>query len=57
MKSEQLERLLKKIKQIQSIMVDVSTGGSLLQDREDEYIVIYLDISAEIESRASSIAQ
>ena len=35
-------------------MVDVSTGGSLLQDREDEYIVIYLDISAEIESLAKA---
>ena len=52
MKSEQLETLLKKIRQIQSIMVDVSIGGSLLQDREDEYIVTYLDISAEIESLA-----
>ena len=54
MKLKQLERLLEKIKQIQSIMVDVSTGGSLLQDREDEYIAIYLDISAEIESRAKA---
>lgn len=54
MKSEQLERLLKKIRQIQSIMVDVSTGGSLLQDREDEYIVEYLDIENEIESLAKA---
>jgi len=54
MKSIQLERLLKKIRQIQSIMVDVSTGGSLLQDREDEYIVVYLDIENEIESLAKA---
>jgi uncharacterized protein (TIGR02391 family) len=47
---EQLERLVKKIKQIQSIMVDVSTGWSLVQEREDEYIVIYLDIATEIEN-------
>ena len=52
MKLEQLERLVKKIKQIQSIMADVSTGGSLIQEREDEYIVIYLDITTEIESLA-----
>ena len=52
MKSEQLERLVKKIRQIQSIMVDVSTGGSLIQEREDEYIVIYIDITTEIESLA-----
>jgi uncharacterized protein (TIGR02391 family) len=52
MKSEQLERLMKKIRQIQSIMIDVSTGRSLLQDREDEYIVVYLDIENEIESLA-----
>jgi uncharacterized protein (TIGR02391 family) len=50
MKVEQLERLLKKIKYIQSIMVDVSTGESLLQEKEDEYIVVYLDIETEIKS-------
>ena len=37
MKSEQLEDLIQKIRKIQSIMVDVSTGGSLIQEREDEY--------------------
>lgn len=52
MKLAQLESLLKKIRQIQSIMVDVSTGGSLIQEEEDEYIVIYLDIAADIESLA-----
>ncbi len=52
MKLAQLESLLKKIRQIQSIMVDVSTGGSLIQEKEDEYIVIYLDITADIESLA-----
>lgn len=50
MKLAQLETLLKKIRQIQSIMVDVSTGKSLIQEKEDEYIVIYLDIAADIES-------
>ncbi len=54
MKLEQLDRLLKKIKQIQSIMIDVSTGESLIQEREDEYIVIYLDITTEIESLAKA---
>ena len=52
MKLVQLENLLKKIKEIQSIMVDVSTGESLIQEKEDEYIVIYLDITADIESLA-----
>jgi uncharacterized protein (TIGR02391 family) len=47
---EQLERLVNKVRQIQSIMVDVGTGGSLIQEREDEYIVIYLDIATEIEN-------
>jgi len=48
-KSEQLGKLLKKIRHIQSIMVDVSTGRSLIQEKEDEYILVYLDIEAEIE--------
>jgi uncharacterized protein (TIGR02391 family) len=52
MKLAQLKSLLKKIKQIQAMMVDVSTGRSLIQEREDEYIVIYLDIAADIESLA-----
>ncbi len=52
MKLKRLESLLKKIRQIQSIMVDVSTGRSLIQEKEDEYIVIYLDIAADIESLA-----
>ena len=52
MKSTQLENLLKKIRHIQSIMVDVSTGESLIQEKEDEYIVTYLDIAADIESLA-----
>ena len=52
MNVEQLEGLLKKVKEIQSIMIEVSTGGSLIQEREDEYIVIYLDIVHEIESLA-----
>ncbi|NIS61977.1 MAG: TIGR02391 family protein [Proteobacteria bacterium] len=52
MQLAQLESLLKKIRQIQAIMVDVSTGRSLIQEKEDEYIVIYLDIAADIESLA-----
>jgi uncharacterized protein (TIGR02391 family) len=52
MKLTQLDSLLKKIGQIQSIMVEVSTGRSLIQEKEDEYIVIYLDITADIESLA-----
>ena len=52
MKLAQLKSLLKKIKQIQAMMVDVSTGRSLIQEKEDEYIVIYLDIAADIESLA-----
>ena len=54
MKLEHLERLLEKIRQIQSIMIDVSTGGALIQEKEDEYIVIYLDITTEIESLAKA---
>ena len=57
MKSEQLEGLLKKIRTIQSIMVDVSTGGSLIQEREDEYIVLYIDITTEIESLANFLRE
>ena len=52
MKLERLEGLLRKVKQIQSIMNEVSTGASLIQEREDEYIVVYLDIVHEIESLA-----
>lgn len=52
MKLAQLESLLKKIRQIQATMIDVSTGRSLIQEKEDEYIVIYLDIAADIESLA-----
>jgi hypothetical protein len=52
MEVRQLESLLKKIKLIQSIMVNVSTGGALIQEREDEYIVIYLEIATEIERMA-----
>jgi len=54
MKSEQLEGLIKKIRKIQSIMVNVSTGGSLIQEREDEYIVLFIDITTEIESLVKS---
>lgn len=50
MKSEQLESLLTKIRQIQSIMVAVSTGGPRIQEKEDEYKQLYLDIQTEIEN-------
>lgn len=48
MNSRQLENLLTKIWQIQSIMVSVSTGEAQIQEMEDEYIRIYLDITTEI---------
>ncbi|MHA1330546.1 MAG: hypothetical protein ACTSR2_05680, partial [Candidatus Hodarchaeales archaeon] len=50
MKSEQLESLSRKIRQIQSIMVAVSTGGPPIQKKEDEYKQLYLDIQIEIEN-------
>jgi uncharacterized protein (TIGR02391 family) len=54
MRLEQLEGLVKKIRHIQSIMEHVSTGGSLIQEREDEYIVTYLDITTEVENLAKA---
>ena len=52
MDSRQLESLLAKIWQIQSIMVSVSTGEIPIQEMEDEYINLYLDIESEIEALA-----
>ncbi|NIS62442.1 MAG: hypothetical protein GTO13_17600, partial [Proteobacteria bacterium] len=52
MNSRQLENLLMKIWQIQSIMVSVSTGEAQIQEMEDEYIQLYLDIATEIETLA-----
>jgi uncharacterized protein (TIGR02391 family) len=52
MNSKQLENLLTKIWQIQSIMVSVSTGEASIQQMEDEYIQLYLDIATEIDTLA-----
>jgi len=52
MNSRQLENLLMEIWQIQSIMVSVSTGEAQIQEKEDEYIQLYLDIATEIETLA-----
>ncbi len=46
----QLESLLANIWQIQSIMVSVSTGEATIQEKEDEYIQLYLDIATEIDA-------
>ena len=46
----QLENLLTETWQIQSIMVSVSTGEAQIQEMEDEYILLYLDIATEIET-------
>jgi uncharacterized protein (TIGR02391 family) len=48
----QLESLLANIWQIQSIMVSVSTGEAKIQEMEDEYIRLYLDIATKIETLA-----
>ncbi len=52
MNSRQLENLLMKIWQIQSIMVSVSTGEAQIQEMEDEYIQLYFDIESEIDTLA-----
>ncbi len=48
MKLEQMNDLLTKTKQIQSIMIAVSTGGPRIQEKETEYRQLYLDIEIEI---------
>jgi uncharacterized protein (TIGR02391 family) len=48
MDPRQLESLLANIWQIQSIMLSVSTGEAMIQEKEDEYIQLYLDITSEI---------
>jgi len=52
MNSKQLENLLTKIWQIQSIMVSVSTGEARIQQMEDGYIQLNLDIATEIDTLA-----
>ncbi len=52
MNSKQLENLLMEAWQIQSIMVSVSAGEASIQQMEDEYIRLYLDITTEIETLA-----
>jgi uncharacterized protein (TIGR02391 family) len=54
MHSRQLESLLTNIWQIQSIMVSVSTGEAAIQEKEDEYIQLYLDIATEIDALAKA---
>jgi uncharacterized protein (TIGR02391 family) len=52
MNSKQLENLLTETWRIQSIMVSVSAGEASIQEMEDEYIRLYLDIATEIETLA-----
>jgi len=54
MHSRQLESLLTNIWQIQSIMVSVSAGEATIQEKEDEYIQLYLDIATEIDALGQS---
>ncbi|WP_041918504.1 hypothetical protein [Gloeocapsa sp. PCC 7428] len=45
-----LEQLVQKIQYLQSIMEDVATGQARIQDADDEYKRLYMEVSSELES-------
>jgi S1-C subfamily serine protease len=48
MEPELLEELLTNIQKLQSIMIDVATGESRIQDKEEDYTKLYLKVASQI---------
>lgn len=49
MEPEQLDEFLTKIQKLQSIMIEVATGESRIDDEEEEYIELYREVALQIE--------
>jgi uncharacterized protein (TIGR02391 family) len=50
MTPQSLEQLVQKIHKLQTIMVAVGTGEALIQDKDDEYKELYMEVNLELES-------
>lgn len=50
MTPQALEQLVQKIHELQALMVAVGTGEALIQEKDDEYKQLYMEVSLELES-------
>jgi uncharacterized protein (TIGR02391 family) len=53
MTPQSLEKLVQKIHELQTLMVAVGTGEARIQEKDDEYKKLYMEVSLELESLQS----